>query len=86
MPQGMTRLHLALALGVLVGATSLSTVAFAKKKKPKPKPAPAPAALEFDRAAAAKELAAVDLSKCRATNAPRGQGHVTVLVAATGMA
>lgn len=38
----------------------------------------------FDRAAAATALASVDLAKCKATNAKRGEGHVTVTFAPAG--
>src|SRR5258707_872883 len=40
----------------------------------------------FDRQAAASVLSSVDLTKCRATNAPRGEGHVMVTFNATGSA
>lgn len=33
---------------------------------------------EFDKAAASTALAEVDLSKCKATNAAKGEGHVTI--------
>lgn len=38
----------------------------------------------FDRSAAASALSSVDLAKCKATNAKRGEGHVTVTFAPEG--
>jgi hypothetical protein len=46
-------------------------------------PAGAPA---FDRQAAASALSSVDLTKCKAPNAKRGEGHVTLTFASTGEA
>jgi hypothetical protein len=83
-----------LALGVLALGASLTTAADAKKpKKPAPAPAPAPVAEEsstaestFDRQAAISALSAVDLAKCKATNAARGEGHVVITFAPAGTA
>jgi hypothetical protein len=41
---------------------------------------------EFDRDAAVKVLSAVDLKKCAATNAPRGDGHVMITFSPRGNA
>jgi hypothetical protein len=40
----------------------------------------------FDRDAAASALSSVDLQKCKAPNARRGEGHVTVTFAPAGAA
>lgn len=40
----------------------------------------------FDRAAAASALGAIDLARCKAPNAKRGEGHVTVTFAPAGTA
>ncbi|MBX3229560.1 MAG: hypothetical protein KIT84_04430 [Labilithrix sp.] len=39
---------------------------------------------EFDRIAAATAINEVDLSKCKATNAAKGDGHVTITFAPAG--
>jgi hypothetical protein len=58
-------------------------------KKPKtPKP-PKPVVTEeiaFDKAVASSVLSAVDLAKCKSTNAPRGEGHILVKFTAAGTA
>ena len=41
-------------------------------------PVEEPARTPFDRSAAASVLSSVDLSKCKSTNAPRGEGHIIV--------
>lgn len=40
----------------------------------------------FDKGAAASALSSVDLAKCKATNAKRGEGHVTVTFGTDGAA
>lgn len=40
----------------------------------------------FDKQAASAALSSVDLTKCRATNAPKGEGHVFVTFAPEGNA
>jgi hypothetical protein len=40
----------------------------------------------FDKVAASSALGSVDLSRCKATNAKRGEGHVTVTFAPQGTA
>jgi hypothetical protein len=74
----------ALAALVLAFMTSVVASADAKEagKAPKGKTEDASA---FDRAAAASALATVDLAKCKAPNAKRGEGHVTVMFATSGM-
>jgi hypothetical protein len=87
-----------LALGALLAAASLTTLADAGPKKPKkpapaPAPAPAPVADEpvsaeatFDRQAAISALQTVDLARCKATNATRGEGHVVITFLPAGTA
>src|SRR5205085_358255 len=62
-----------------------------KAKKPSAKPAPAPApvpasASSFDKDAAVQAISSADLAKCRATNAEKGDGHVTITFAPAGSA
>lgn len=83
-----------LALGfVAVAASSTTSVDAAPKKPKKPAPAPAPAPEEstsaeatFDRQAAIAALTSVDLAKCKATNASRGEGHVFITFTPAGTA
>ena len=56
----------------LVLAAMLTVVAFADSS------AAAPGDDGFDRQSAASVLSQIDLTKCRAPNAPRGEGHVVV--------
>jgi hypothetical protein len=49
-------------------------------------PASSAEAPAFDRQAAASALSSVDLTKCKAPNAKRGEGHVTLTFASTGEA
>ncbi len=74
-----------LALLLIAFATALAPAAEAKEpgKAPKGKHDDGPSA--FDRGAAASALATVDLAKCKAPNAKRGDGHVTVTFATSGM-
>ncbi len=69
------------ARAVLVAAAVLFAAAPAMAAPPKADDGPT-----FDRSAAATALAAVDLAKCKATNAKRGEGHVTVTFATDGAA
>lgn len=73
-----------LALLALAFVTALVQPADAKEpgKTPKGKADEGPSA--FDRGAAASALATVDLAKCKAPNAKRGEGHVTVTFATSG--
>jgi hypothetical protein len=84
----------ALAAVALIG--SVDSAAAAPKKKPSAKPAPAPAPKEkeapapsgatFDKEAAASAISSVDLTKCRTTNAEKGDGHVMITFAPGGVA
>lgn len=69
------------ALGFVLALAALALGPRAAEAKG---PKSAEGGASFDRAAAASVLAAVDLAKCRATNAPRGEGHVTVTFAPAG--
>jgi hypothetical protein len=71
----------------------VDSAAAAPKKKPsaKPAPAPSPAPKEtatsgatFDKEAASSAISSVDLTKCRATNAEKGDGHVMITFAPAG--
>lgn len=79
----------ALAAVALLGSVD-SAAAAAKRKPAKPAPAPAPAPKEaassatFDKEAAASAISSVDLTKCRATNAEKGDGHVMLTFAPAG--
>lgn len=81
------RLMAVLALGALVLTVSGATEA-APKKGPKPvsekKPVPEQGTVEFDKTAAVQALGGVDLSKCKTTNAARGDGHIFITFAAAG--
>jgi hypothetical protein len=73
---------------------SVDSAAAAPKKKPSAKPAPAPApapkdppaSASFDKDAAVSAIGSVDLTKCRATNAEKGEGHVVITFAPAGTA
>ncbi|HSO37452.1 MAG TPA: hypothetical protein VLT33_33230 [Labilithrix sp.] len=87
----MTRLQALLMSASLLTAATIVGDSWAGPKKPKaPKPAPAPTSTEeaaaFDRQAASAALASVDLVKCKSTNAPRGDGHITVKFMPAGSA
>lgn len=78
----------ALALAAVSGATPADAAPKKKAKKPPaaapaPPPPPAPA---FDREAAAQAIGSVDLQKCRATNAEKGEGHVMITFTPAGAA
>lgn len=83
------------ALAAVAFIGSVDSAAAAPKKKPSAKPAPAPApapkesapaGVSFDREAAASAIGSVDLTKCRATNAEKGEGHVMITFAPAGTA
>ena len=79
----MTRLQALLVSASLLAAVVTVGDSWAGPKRPKaPKPAPPPTSTEeaaaFDRQAASSALSSVDLVKCKSTNAPRGDGHITV--------
>ena len=85
------------SIGALAAVAFLGTVdsaAAAPKKKPSAKPAPPPAPKEapapsgasFDKEAAASAISSIDLTKCRATNAEKGEGHVMITFAPGGTA
>ena len=85
----MTRLQALLTSASLLAVVTVAGGSWAGPKKPKvPKPAPAPSdeASAFDRQAAAAALSSVDLVKCKSTNAPRGEGHITVKFTPAGSA
>ncbi len=42
--------------------------------------------IAFDKAVASSVLSAVDLAKCKSTNASRGEGHIFVKLTAAGVA
>ena len=60
-----------------------TTTADAAPKKPV---VDAKAAAEFDKMAASTAIGEVDLSKCKATNAARGEGHAKITFAPAGEA
>ena len=78
----MTRVQALLMSASLLAAAAVAGDSWAGPKKPKaPKPAPPTSTEEaatFDRQAASSALSSVDLVKCKSTNAPRGDGHITV--------
>lgn len=83
----------ALAAVAFMGSADSADAAPKKKPaKPAPAPAPAPAPKEtatgagFDKEAASSALSSVDLTKCRATNAEKGEGHVMITFAPAGTA
>jgi hypothetical protein len=79
-------LHLLLVLGVIVTTGSAAAAPKKGPKKPDPAPPPVDESAVFDRTAASSAITAADLTKCRATNAARGEGHVTVTFAPGGNA
>lgn len=54
--------------------------------QPKKKGGDAPAAPEFDKSAAVTAITGIDLAKCKATNAAKGEGHVMITFATSGEA
>jgi hypothetical protein len=77
----MSSLRISVSFGALLAATTLTDAWAAPPKADTGDSGPT-----FDKNAAASVLASVDLSKCRATNAPKGDGHVLVTFVATGTA
>lgn len=80
----------ALAALALLGTVDTADAAPKKKPSAKPAPPPAPAPKEaasgatFDKDAAASAISSVDLTKCRATNAEKGDGHVMITFTPAG--
>lgn len=83
------------ALSVLCCIVGIAASADAAPKKKKPATtaaaseapkAPKEEAAEFDRSAAASAITEINLAKCKATNATRGDGHVTITFAPGGSA
>ena len=77
------RLLAVLSLGTLVLSIAGSVDAAPKKA---PKPASKEELPDFDKTAAVSALATVDLSKCKSTNAARGDGHIFITFAPQGPA
>jgi hypothetical protein len=77
----MNSLRLSISLGVLLGATTMTDARAGPPKGDDGAPRDG-----FDKQAAAAALGSVDLTKCRATNAAKGEGHVMVTFAPTGTA
>jgi hypothetical protein len=85
----MLRLHPWLAAALLVGSAALAVSAEAAPKKSKKSETAAPkeeASADFDRQAAATAISEVSLQKCKATNAPKGDGHVMITFTPGGSA
>lgn len=86
----MTRLQALLTSAALLAVVTVVGGSEAAPKKPKPPKKPAPVAADdatpFDKQAAASVLSAVDLLKCKSTNAPRGDGHIVVKFTPAGTA
>ena len=89
----MRRLTSWVSIGVLacIAVVAASAEAAPKgKKRKKTSAAEAPKTAEtiadFDRQAAAAAITEINLSKCKATNATAGDGHVTITFAPAGVA
>lgn len=89
----MNRLQALIASAMLlavVGVAGSSDAAPKKPKRPAKEPKPAPVQVDesavFDKNAAASVLSSIDLSKCKSTNAPRGEGHIMVKFLPAGSA
>ena len=83
----MTSLQALLTSAALLAVVTVAGGSDAAPTKPKkPEPVAAEEASPFDRSAAASALSSVDLVKCKSTNAPRGEGHVTVKFTPAGTA
>jgi len=88
------RTRILCAIGAILGLSIVATADAAPKGKkprkpvpapaPAPTPAPGPSSGSFDKDAAASALSSVDLTKCRATNAEKGDGHVVIVFAPAG--
>ena len=77
----MLSLRCSLGLAAILCATTLTDAWAGPPKGDKGDTGPT-----FDKNAAAAVLGSVDLGKCRATNAPKGEGHVTVTFKPEGVA
>ncbi len=66
------------------GQIAPTTSAAAPAPPSAPAPQPATGEEEFSREAAVATITAVDLGKCRATNAEKGEGHVMITFASSG--
>ena len=86
----MNRLQAFLTSVSLLAIVTVAGGSSASPNKPPAPPKPAPpteeAGTPFDRQAAASALGSVDLAKCKSTNAPRGEGHITVKFTPAGSA
>jgi hypothetical protein len=90
----MSRVRALLTSATLLVVVFSAGASDAAPKKPKKKPAkdpkPPPAQVEeaapFDKTTAASVLSSIDLSKCKSTNAPRGEGHIMVKFTPQGSA
>jgi len=90
----MRRLTRWVSIGVLacvaVVAASAEAAPKSKKKKGKAPRAETPkteeVTAEFDRQAAVTAITEINLAKCKATNAPAGDGHVVITFAPGGAA
>lgn len=71
-----------LPTSVLIGLIACAATASAQPKK-KGNEAAAP---EFDKAAAVTAITEANLTKCKATNAAKGEGHVMITFATSGEA
>jgi hypothetical protein len=88
----MIRLRACVLVGLVASVAIVATAEAApKKKKPvtsaahaSPAKTEEPAVADFDKSAAITAIAEVNLAKCKATNAARGEGHVTITFAPTG--
>ena len=90
----MNRFPAWVAVSSVLFALSIEGGAEAAKKPKKPAgtsttaepAAPASTGGDFDRGAAASAIAEVSLQKCKATNAAKGDGHVSITFAPAGTA
>jgi hypothetical protein len=84
---GMSRLATFLSVGVVALSVMVAGSADAQPKKKKPTAAEMnDVSAEFDRQAASSAITEVNLGKCKATNAARGEGHVTITFGTDGAA
>ena len=77
----MLSLRRAVGLGFVLSLSTLTDAWAAPPKADKVDTGPT-----FDRQAATTALSSVDLTKCRATNAPKGEGHIVVTFVPEGNA
>ncbi|MBX3207781.1 MAG: hypothetical protein KF764_22220 [Labilithrix sp.] len=87
----MSRLSHWVSIGVVAClAVVAATADAAPKKKKRTARAAAPkteeVASDFDKQAAVSAIAEVNLQKCKATNAVKGEGHVTITFSPAGAA